>query len=410
LSNLDSNTNQPRLLSFTLDGWSVLGGRVTVSLHDGVAVLVGRNGSGKSAVIEGFEAISSCAIGKLNRIPQNYSDSDSIPKILEIEILTPSNRHLVYKYEHVPLRITTENLDVDNYINDNFGERQLSWNGYCKYIDGQEELLWTTENGVTTILNSSGQASAVLIHIRLISQSSVIDNSSLKIPHEMFWLYDALNRVRIFVKTTTSKRKNTSIKVSRNNNIFVDDSWGIAGVLTQKIHRCIDIGNLSELESICQRVGLCNKITVQKFFQDGAIREDTEDGEYYFSVQLDGINIGFLSDGTLKILSILIEIITSNPSSTIIIEEPESQIHPAMLAKLLNEIETYTYSQNLIVSTHSPQVVAWTSPEKINLVHRKNGQTFVRKLGEDDIHNVIAYLSEEGDLGEWIYSGILDDE
>lgn len=81
-----------------------------------------------------------------------------------------------------------------------------------------------------------------------------------------------------------------------------------------------------------------------------------------------------------------------------------------MLAKLLNEIETYTYGQNLIISTHSPQVVAWASPEKINLVHRKDGQTFVRKLGEAQIHNVIEYLSEEGDLGEWIYSGVLDDE
>ena len=65
---------------------------------------------------------------------------------------------------------------------------------------------------------------------------------------------------------------------------------------------------------------------------------------------------------------------------------------------------------NLILSTHSPQVVSWTSPDKIILVHRDNGRTFVRKLGEDQIHNVIEYLSEDGELGEWIYSGILDDE
>jgi len=49
------------------------------------------------------------------------------------------------------------------------------------------------------------------------------------------------------------------------------------------------------------------------------------------------------------------ELLVSSPSSTIIIEEPETQIHPAMLAKLLNEIETYTYGQNLIISTHSPK-------------------------------------------------------
>jgi hypothetical protein len=33
----------------------------------------------------------------------------------------------------------------------------------------------------------------------------------------------------------------------------------------------------------------------------------------------------------------------------------------------------------------------------------------VRKLGEDEIHRVIEYLNEDGDLGDWIYSGILDE-
>ncbi|WP_055077460.1 AAA family ATPase [Pseudanabaena sp. 'Roaring Creek'] len=408
MSNTDSKTNQPRLLSFTLDGWSVLGGRVTVPLHDGVAVLVGRNGSGKSAIIEGFEAISLCAIGKSNRVP--YNNSDSIPKILEIEILTPDKRHLAYKYERIPLFTSTESLDLDDSISDNLGEKQFSWHGYCQYVDGNQETIWTTENGITTLINEHGQNAGILGNIHLFPQSILPENSSLKFPREMFWIYDVLNGVRVFIKTTISSRKNTSIKVLRNKNIVVADSLGIAGLLTQKIHRCMDMGSLNELESICQRVGIANKITEQKFYENGENKRGAKNGEYYFSILLDDVNIGLVSDGTLKVLSILIEIIDLKTSSTIVIEEPETQIHPAMLAKLLSEIETYTYGENLILSTHSPQVVSWTIPEKINLVHRKDGQTFVRKLGEAQIHNVIEYLSEEGDLGEWIYSGILDDE
>ncbi|MEY3304138.1 MAG: AAA family ATPase [Pseudanabaena sp.] len=400
MSNPDSNTKHPRLLSFTLDGWSVLGGRVTVPLHDGVAVLVGRNGAGKSAIIEGLKAISLCAIGKANH-------SESIPKILEIEILTPDKRHLIYKYERIPLSKSTERLDIDDSISDNLVEGQFSWNGYCKYIDGKQEPLWTTENGITTIINELGQNAGILGNIHLFPQTTLPENSSLKFPREMFWSYDVLNGVRIFIKTTISKRQNIAIKVSRNKKIVVDDSLGIAGKLTQKIHRLMEIGKLDEFDSVCQRVGL-GKITEQKSPQYVESREISEK-EYFFEVKLDGVNIGFLSDGTLKVLSILIEIIVSNSRSTIIIEEPEAQIHPAMLAKLLNEIETYTYGENLIISTHSPQVVAWASPEKINLVHRKDGQTFVRQLAEDDIHSIIEYLSEEGNLGEWIYSGILDE-
>jgi predicted ATPase len=80
-----------------------------------------------------------------------------------------------------------------------------------------------------------------------------------------------------------------------------------------------------------------------------------------------------------------------------------------MLAKLLNEIKSYTWDENLIISTHSPQVVAWTKPENISLVYRNQGRTSVRKLEEGEIEKVVDYLCEEGDLGDWIYSGILDE-
>ena len=44
MSETNSNPNQPCLLSFTLDGGTALGGQVSVSLQNGVVVLVGRNG------------------------------------------------------------------------------------------------------------------------------------------------------------------------------------------------------------------------------------------------------------------------------------------------------------------------------------------------------------------------------
>ncbi len=412
MSNPDSNTNQPRLLSFTLDGWSVLGGRVTVSLHDGVAVLVGLNGAGKSSVIEGFEAISLYAIGKINRVRLN--DDDSIPKILEIEVLTPTVRLLKYNYELITLSSSVEELNFEDSQDDKLDESQFSWNDRCQYADGAKELVWTTEYGMTTFHNMYSSITNVVGSMNAIRRSTSLKTSRFEIPDEMQWLYSALNEIHIMGKTSvrkTSRRRLSQLRVSRK--CIASSSFDLVDSLAQKIFRRMGKKEINELEAICQRIGLGRKITIQKFVLSIDTRETLEDesnDEYIASVLLDGVNIGLLSDGTLRVLSILMELLVSSPSSTIIIEEPETQIHPAMLSKLLNEIETYTYGQNLIISTHSPQVVAWTSPEKINLVHRKDGQTFVSKLGEDQIHNVIEYLSEEGDLGEWIYSGILDDE
>jgi Fe-S cluster assembly ATPase SufC len=382
-----------------------------VSLHDGVAVLVGLNGSGKSAIIEGFEAISLCAIVKSKQVP--YNNGDSIPKILEIQVLTPTDRLIAYKFELVQTTKLDKNLNVDTFTSDNLEGDNLLWNEHCQYTDGDNEILWTTTHGLTSYKKADGSIDTFLGNMYSARQLYYVNNLSLNIPNEIYWINTVLTGIRLINKTfirQTSGRRESLLKVSQREVISINGISGINGLLeladslALRIRR-MESREVDELKSICQRIGI-GEITIQKFI----LSEPLNEKEYILSVQLDSVNIGLLSDGTLKVLSILIEIITLKPSSTIIIEEPEAQIHPAMLAKLLNEIETYTYGQNLIISTHSPQVVAWASPEKINLVHRKDGKTFVRKLGEAQIHNVIEYLSEEGDLGEWIYSGILDDE
>lgn len=404
------NTSQPRLLFFTLDGWAVLGSQVSVSLLDRVGVLVGRNGAGKSAILEGFEAISSRAIGRLPRF--RLLDSDSIPKILDIEISTPTERQLRYRYEIIFIPGSTDDSDLDESTSENPEESQFSWNDCCQYVDGDQEILWTTETGVTTFSNDGDPTITILGNTNSLRQAHLPENSRLKLPDEMQWVYAVLRGVRLLGKTPirqTSRRRPSLLRVSGKG--ISASPFGLADSLARKILRRLEMGELDELESVCQRIGLGNKITVQKFVLSEEPRERSEDKgeEYISSVLLDGVNIGLLSDGTLRVLSILIEIITSYPNATTIIEEPETQIHPGMLAKLLNEIETYTFEENLILSTHSPQVVAWTSPEKINLVYRNHGQTTVRKLQEEEIHKVVEYLCEEGDLGDWLYSGILDE-
>ncbi len=394
MSDTNSNTNHPRLLSFTLDDWNVLGGQVSVCLQNGVVVLVGRNGAGKSAILEGFKAISSIAIGGIiGRM--------STPKILKVEISTPRDRRLEYTYKSIIL---------DTFTNETEVKPSFTWDDRCEYLDGEKELIWTTENGVTTFKNGGNPIITVLGNTSSLQRKTLPENSPIQLPSEIQWIRAVLNGVHLLGKVpvrTTLEREEANVSTS---NKYIYSDFELINQLSFKILHLIKINELHELESICQRVGIGNTIAVEKLLPSWITGENIAETDYFFLVLLDGVNIGLLSDGTLRILSILVGIINLNLSATIIIEEPETQIHPGMLAKLLNEIEAYTFDKNLILSTHSPQVVAWTNPENINLVHRKDGRTFVRKLDEDEISNVIEYISDEGNLGEWIYSGILDEQ
>jgi AAA15 family ATPase/GTPase len=389
-----------------------------VSLLDGVGVLVGRNGAGKSAILEGFKAVSSSAIGSYKK--SRPFDVNSIPRILEVIILTPTERLLKYKYELVVAFTPTGYDDRDSAIGDLgtdiLEENQFTWNESCRYIDEMQKFLWVTQMGITTFRGEEPTILGLTSILRPSASRRYLERSSrqLKFKDEMQWVFTVLNGVRLLGKTPirqTDRRRKCLIQVSRKN--FFSASISLDSEVDNLARRILNmnIEVLNEFENICQRIGLGNKITIQKFILSEESKEisEAENEEYITSVSLDGVNIGLLSDGTLRVLSLLISLITSHPSVTTIIEEPETQIHPGMLAKLLNEIETYTFGENLILSTHSPQVVGWTSPDKINLVYRNRGQTIVRKLDEEEIQKVVEYLYEEGDLGEWLYSGILDE-
>ena len=277
------NTNQPRLLSFTLDDWTVLGGRVSVSLQGGVAVLVGRNGAGKSAILEGFEAISLWAIGS-NRVRQ--FDEDSIPKILEIEVLTPSDRKLRYRYELLFSANNPDDIDINNSANDQTDETQFSWNDLCQYIDGEEEVVWSTKAGFTTF-NKHDISRFILGNTTSFRQANFPGSLGFKLPDEMEWIYSVLREIRLLGKIPvrrSTKRNLSLLSSSKRRGIRPISSNGLADILARKIFRRINTGEIDELEKVCQRIGLGSKITLQlqTFLSKEEFTEEirSEDEEY----------------------------------------------------------------------------------------------------------------------------------
>ena len=93
----------------------------------------------------------------------------------------------------------------------------------------------------------------------------------------------------------------------------------------------------------------------------------------------------------------------------LLIEEPETGVHPGLLAGLLDTIDAYTVDRQVIISTHSPQVVSWAQPQELRVVTRQEGKTQVRPLSEQQVALFLKYLHDQT-LGDFVYSGALDDE
>jgi len=90
----------------------------------------------------------------------------------------------------------------------------------------------------------------------------------------------------------------------------------------------------------------------------------------------------YLSDGILRFLCLLAILKTPDPPPLVCIDEPELGLHPSLMpiiAALLRDASSRT---QLIIATHSPQLVDALDVEHIVIMDRVDGETRVQRLQE----------------------------
>lgn len=112
-----------------------------------------------------------------------------------------------------------------------------------------------------------------------------------------------------------------------------------------------------------------------------------------------------LSDGTIRALGILVSVVSarglrSGGPSLIGIEEPETALHPAAAAALMEALTEGASQTQLIVTCHSPDLLDHESvtPEMIRPVLLENGRTVVGRLSQAKTKLLKDHLSTAGEL------------
>lgn len=116
-----------------------------------------------------------------------------------------------------------------------------------------------------------------------------------------------------------------------------------------------------------------------------------------------------LSDGTIDIIA-LVTALFFGEEPLIIIEEPERNIHPSLISKLVDLIKDVSERMNrqIIVTTHNPEFVKNSRVENILLVSR-NGKGFSKISNPSDKKEVQLFLKNEIGIEELFVQNLLGD-
>jgi len=130
-----------------------------------------------------------------------------------------------------------------------------------------------------------------------------------------------------------------------------------------------------------------NKLTLE-FTQDWAQKKP---------VKFEAYN---MSDGTLRVLGLLTAVFQHPSPSLLVIEEPEATIHPGALGSILDVLRHAGRFMQVIVTTHSPDVLdaKWIEDRHLRIANWEKGATRISQVSPAAREALGEHLMGAGEL------------
>jgi hypothetical protein len=381
---------------------AALGGNLRLELHPRATVLVGKNGAGKSAILE---AITKAAY----RIYGLGKEPEPEPARFAVEICNPNHPSNVVRYEcqwSRSTRMGLEMIDEDAPTMDfvDIEER-------CSIVGG--DVLWSLEDGI--LQRNDGSTDTIPPGRSLLNwwwtnrNPEFLFNKMVEPIYEMLCL--AIASVHANVPRAGLERNVAIIPYGGGSKRYEKRYEYIPSAIRTLMTELAnwhegDKGKFQEFIDVARRLELLEVLEIS-LSPNPEHAADRRAPRNLLGVSVDGVNIGLLSDGTLRVFQILVALIDPQ-TKLLLLEEPEIAIHPGLLGRLLEEVDAYSTDRQILLSTQSPQVVSWAKPDSLRLVERVNVATRARGLDEEECSRIAQYLDDQGTLGDYVYAGGLD--
>jgi len=142
-----------------------------------------------------------------------------------------------------------------------------------------------------------------------------------------------------------------------------------------------------------------NKMDVEKFADKSLLVKLQES---YYKEYLPAT---LISDGTINLAALIIALYFEE-KPLVIIEEPERNIHPHLVSKVVEMMKEASENKQIIVTTHNPEVVRYAGLENLLLIYRdKEGFSHITRPA--DKIEVKTFLEQEIGIEELYVENLL---
>jgi predicted ATPase len=377
-----------------------------VDLEQDVNLLVGINGSGKSNLFKGFDLLKRGMKGELAELIREWggfenvfckcpggtahADSVGIKFLLDAAHLSKYNYHFLDDVEYQIIlrkKPAFDNFDVIEWVNfvktgkdEQF--TQLSFNhgrGYIiekkivsKDISDKDDIASGIRTWHKVEYDDKNPEELVLADINDSDRYPAL--TALSKALKSIDLYHYLN-----VRNNSPLRRSMSATGEEKLHREGDNLFPVLNTL--------EIKHTQVSERIRERLNVVNdKFNDLRFLQYGSgvfqafLKEKKLTG---------AIHAAHVSDGTLLFLCLLAILLNPAKGSVVFIDEPEKGLHPDMLVELGALIAEASLNSQIIIATHSPQL--------LNGFKLRN----IRVFEKDESNTSVVKSYEESDFSEW---------
>lgn len=387
-----STTIRPMYISkFKIDSYKSFLSSEEISLTPGFNVVVGQNNIGKSSLTE---ALSTQFQNKPHRSmatsPEANSPSGPLSQVTLTFVLSPSEVMSIIKNQMGSFFVSHNNEGT------NPDQTAANFIGLLSHDIKLECVIKPNQDPIAKVIGYDVEIDRA-IQFHFDQQTNAIESlSSTGIhatPYVNHFPNQLFNLLRNRIYAFKAERFNLAESPTGANRILTPNASNLPEVLST-----LSTNNPTRFKKFNQLVSTIfpqvKQVTAPPISNNTFriliwnVDPDSEREDLAVSLQESGTGVG-------QILAILYVVLTANDSQTIIIDEPQSFLHPGAVRKLIDILKMYPQHQ-YILTTHSPTVVTSSNPSTLLMVTKEEAESKIQTIKTQETSELSKYLSEVG--------------